>query len=217
MKERRLKQFIILGLLFLAQGATGQIPAIDSLEIIPENPTVNDEIKVVCYTTFPSGPCELSDHSFDIQGGSITLLLDYTVGGATYICHSVDTLSIGNLGMGDYELEAGLTIDHLQDTIFDTHTIYFSVESDLGIPETISNSHLSIYPNPFQNELTIATNVVIDKMEIFSVFGQEITLAESGIQDKQMDVSHLENGIYLFILTDSKGNKYSKKVIKTTR
>lgn len=57
--------------LFLGQQAFAQspIPAIDSLKIIHEN----GETKVVCYTTFPSGSCNLENYSLSNENNRCNL------------------------------------------------------------------------------------------------------------------------------------------------
>lgn len=214
MKKQYLKQFILLGLLLLTQQTIAQIPAIDSLKIIPANPTADDEIKVICYTTFPSGDCELSTYSLTNQNNTITLNLNFTVGVATYICHSIDTLSLGYLNADDYNLEVNLTIDP-EETIVDHKIMAFSVHESVGIKTIIDDSHFSIYPNPFQNELSIGTDAMIEQLDIFSIFGKKVLSKNIIPSDKKINVSDLENGIYLIILTDAEGNQYSKKVLKT--
>jgi hypothetical protein len=134
----------------------------------------------------------------------------------TYICHSVDTISLGNLNTGAYELHANLIIQPM-DEIADSDSLYFSVDAQLRIDENSDNSNLSVYPNPFDRELQIQTDVAIEEMEISSVSGQKISLNKALIPvNKTIDVSDLKNGIYLLKITDTKGNKYTRRIIKNS-
>ena len=99
---KKLKQAILPMLLMATQQVFGQIPAIDSLKFLPESPVAGDEVKVIIYTTFPYGDCDLASHSMNVQDGSIVLDLVYTMGAAAYICHSTDTVTIGLLEKGEY-------------------------------------------------------------------------------------------------------------------
>lgn len=213
MKTIKLKHLLIPSLIFFGQQAFGQIPGIDSLKIIPENPNLSSEVKVICYATFPSGGCELQDHDITIQGNQITLNVEYMPGAATYICHAEDTISLGNLSAGDYHLHTNLIIQPL-DEIVDTATADFTVANFLRVGEN-TFPDLAIYPNPFEQELQIQTDAVIEKIEIHSLSGQLILLKEGNlVSGKTVDLSHLEDGAYLIQLTDSKGNTCTKRILK---
>jgi|GEM_PF-2971068 len=215
MKTHKLKRLLISGLILFSQQVVGQIPAIDSLRMIPENPTIADEIKIVCYATFPSGSCDLGNHFVIVQGNQITLNLEYSPGAATYICSDVDTVSLGNLDAGDYELDVNLIIQPM-DTIEDQDTLFFSVGNLLGINENTNTFDVSVHPNPFNKELRIVTDVIIEKVELNSISGQRFSKEINLAYDKRIDLSDLKDGIYLLILTDDKGNKLMKRVIKST-
>ncbi|MNU79405.1 hypothetical protein D3C71_690190 [compost metagenome] len=214
MKAIKFKQTLIGGLLFLSQHAFGQIPAIDSLKIIPENAHAGDEIKVICYATFPAGGCDLMDHSITIQGNQITLSMEYIDGAATYICHSVDTISLGNLSSGNYHLHANLMIQPW-DEIVDFDTTSFFVDIPLSIGNNGNIPDLAVYPNPFTDEIQIKTDAIIEQIEVSAVSGQKIDLKENGLNaEKKINVSDLKNGVYMLVLTDIKGNKHTERIIK---
>lgn len=216
MKTRILKQFLAANLFLLSQNTFGQIHAIDSMKLIPENPTAGDEIKLICYSAFSSGGCELQNYSVSFQGNQITVNMEHEPGFLTYICHSVDTISLGNLSMGDYQLYANLIIQPM-DELADTDTLSFSVDNSLRIDEHSNTGNLTIYPNPFDQAFQIKTDAVIEQLEISSVSGQKIILDKTLITlDNMIDVSGLKNGIYLLIATDTKGNKYTKRILKNT-
>lgn len=214
---KKLKQVILPMLLVATQHVFGQIPAIDSLAIIPENPVAGDEVKVVIYATFPSGSCNLTNHTVDIQNGIIVLDLFYTVGAATYICHSTDTVTIGYLEKGTYQLETNLYVNtgmNGEQTLEDTKTTAISVSQQLAVMTPSADSGISIYPNPFYDELSIVTDLVIDNAAIFSVIGEKTILCENCQPGKVLDLSNLRNGTYFFTVTDKDGNSYSHKIIK---
>ncbi|WP_430404004.1 T9SS type A sorting domain-containing protein [Fluviicola sp.] len=215
MKTIKLKQLLIPGLILFSQQVFGQLPAIDSLKMIPDNPTIADEIKIICYATFPSGSCNLENHYVTVQGNQITLNLEYNPGAATYICHDVDTVSLGNLEAGDYELDVNLIIMPM-DVIEDHDTLYFSIGNLLGINEHPNNFDVSIHPNPFNKEIRIETDAIIETIELNSISGQKVSKEINLNFDKKIDLSDLKDGIYLLTLTDVKGNKSTKRVFKST-
>lgn len=214
MKTYKFKRLLILGLILFSQEVVAQIPEIDSLKLIPENPTIADDIKIVFYATFPSGSCDLGNHYVIVQGNQITLNLEYSPGAATYICSDVDTVSLGNLEAGDYELDVNLIIQPM-DTIEDQDTLYFSIGNLLGISESTNAFDVSVYPNPFNEELLIETDAIIEKVELNSISGQKVSEKINLDYDKRLDLSDLKDGIYLLTLTDHNGNKSMKRVIKS--
>ncbi|AEA44457.1 T9SS type A sorting domain-containing protein [Fluviicola taffensis] len=217
MKELIFNQLLILSLILMSQKAFGQNPTIDSLKIIPENANTNDEIKVICYTTFPSGGCELVNHSLIAQGNQLTLSLEYEFGFLTYICHSVDTISLGNLDANNYQLHVNLII-HPMDQIVDSDNVNFSIDTPLSINSHSTKYSLTVFPNPFENELQIKTDATIEKVELSTFSGQKIILKEITVpNDTMIDVSELKNGIYLLTITDNKGNKYTKRIVKNNQ
>lgn len=182
------------------------IPAIDSLKIISEN----GETKVVCYATFTSGSCDLVDYTISTENNVITLNLNYTVGAATYICHSEDTISIGFLSPGDYTLDANMMIGSPEIIVHHKSAEFTVGELSIDNPNT---TVFNVYPNPVQNTISIETNSVVQQLEIISIFGQNVRTI--GMLETTIDVSDLEEGIYLIRLTDDKGRQVSKRVLKT--
>lgn len=88
--------------------------SIDKLEILPENPTPEDEIKVICHSTFTSGGCDMVDYDLSIGKTGIYIEAYHEVGMLTYICHSSDTINIGKLPGGHhYMLQYSLTAINL--------------------------------------------------------------------------------------------------------
>jgi hypothetical protein len=73
----------------------------------------------------------------------------------------------------------------------------------------IADLRFKVYPNPFQNQLTIESDEAIDKIRLFSVNGT--LLLETS--DKNLDLTHFEKGYYLVQITG--GSKIAtQKVLK---
>jgi hypothetical protein len=94
---------------------------IRQLGIIPEKPTINDEIKVVCHSMFTSGGCDMTKYTVEMDGssdptgaiGGIHVNAYHEVGMLTYICESIDTIPIGTLNAGYHFLDYSLTATNL--------------------------------------------------------------------------------------------------------
>jgi len=191
-----------------------QIPAIDSLKIIPLNPTINDEIKIICYATFPAGDCDLTNHFDNFQGNNINVNLNYTVGEITVICHSIDTLTIGTLNAGNYEFTANLTIG-VKQAIFDTDTVEFQVTNSVLISEIENHLLIDLYPNPFNGQINLQCKCKIETIDIYSTLGQKIiALNKINGETENLDLSNLQKGVYYVIITDNQQKRYAKKIIK---
>lgn len=100
-----------------------------------------------------------------------------------------------------------------------TNSIYYLIEYSgvLSIKDVELKSNLSIYPNPFSNYITIDnTNfVAIDKMEIVTLLGQKIkTIDADEMVGGEINVSSLNNGIYLLNVHFENGLIISRKIVK---
>jgi hypothetical protein len=91
------------------------------LDIIPEKPTINDEIKVVCHSMFTSGGCDMTNYTVEMDGWAnpagvndgIHVFAYHEVGDLTVICKSIDTIPIGKLNAGYHSLDYSLTAINL--------------------------------------------------------------------------------------------------------
>lgn len=213
-----LKTMIVLIGMTATQYTFGQQGSvIDSLKIIPINPTTSDEIELIVYTTFQTGDCDLNTPAITFDGNEISVMLNYTVGDYTAICHSVDTVSIGNLDPGDYDLTALLTVNLLE-AIFDSDTIGFAVGNVLSVSGLSVGNEVGVYPNPFHTELTIKSSNGVDLryVEIYSLLGEKVFRKEIS-SNSPIDASHLPAGLYIAVLTDKSGIQHIVKTMKVSR
>jgi len=193
----------------------------DKLKLIPENPTTNDEIKLVsrsCYNVSSKTPTTptLSDKTYQNDGYNINLdiYFDYdkklNAGSINIINPIFDTTIIGYLDEGGYSIDQAIhTIykyNNQIDTAFSekTNFLYFTVSktNSVAINKAI-NDQFKIYPVPSNQSITIENlniNAPITSIEIFSILGSRIETnkldnAKSSIY--KIDVSALIKGIYL--------------------
>ncbi len=146
--------------------------SIDNLEIIPQNPTINDVIKVVCHSTFSSGGCNLKDSEIVIDSTGLEIIAYHEVGILTYICHSTDTISIGKLPKGYHVLDYSLTAINLNCGVVHDY-IDFYIEDT--IPFT---AYLELIPEqPMAGEEIIIISHGVCNMHVEINFaGRNITL-----------------------------------------
>jgi hypothetical protein len=79
--------------------------------------------------------------------------------------------------------------------------------------ETIQANEMTLYPNPVQNELTIANSEELASVQIYSLTGENILIQTEMASDK-IDVSQLESGIYICVMETISGEILQAKFIK---
>lgn len=74
-------------------------------------------------------------------------------------------------------------------------------------------SSFKYYPNPFENEIQLSNNTVIDQVSIYSINGQLINNFDLSDRDVNLQLQHLVKGVYFLKIT-SEGVSTTVKVIK---
>jgi len=215
MKTHQLTLATLLLTLFLINNLKSQ--TIDSLKIIPINPTSNDTIKVICYTTFPYGDCNLGSSSVNIVDSIITIYTSYNIGLYPAFCNSIDTLTIGILNAGTYELTCHLS-DTAPPTTYDIDTIIFTVQQGSGL-QLIDNSgqEIKAYPNPTTTEIYINLKTQLNErhdIDIYSVFGQKIKTIKTDKKKILINISDLTEGVYFIVIISDYDKQWTQKIIK---
>ncbi|MFC2128052.1 T9SS type A sorting domain-containing protein [Bacteroidota bacterium] len=88
------------------------------------------------------------------------------------------------------------------------------VEDSLALDElNEKENNFSFYPNPARNFILIKNIEIIDKVDVFNLYGQYIKSMR--IDSKKLDISLLKKGVYIIIANLKNGNKVNKKLIIT--
>jgi len=75
-------------------------------------------------------------------------------------------------------------------------------------------TNIEIYPNPTQGELIVKSDELrVMSVEIFDVFGRNVSCLKSHVSCLEMDISHLSNGVYFVKITTPNGT-VTKKIVK---
>jgi hypothetical protein len=94
-------------------------------------------------------------------------------------------------------------------------TYYFdnvSYGTALGINDFNENS-FKMYPNPATNDLTVSGLSTIENVAVYNLLGQEVINKRPNSNEVTLDVSNLQNGVYI-IKTLSDGKIASSKFVK---
>ena len=84
---------------------------------------------------------------------------------------------------------------------------------DLTNVADVYNDNISIYPNPANEKLYIETEIEIEEVSIFDIYGRRQELSAVSGQPSAIDVSGLKSGIYFVKINTEEGN-IVKRIIK---
>lgn len=164
---------------------------------------------------------QLDDMGFSVNGSS-PVYLDSIF--PLIISDVVVNLDLSPPNVGDWEyfyLTFAGEIDEISQVLFESSVVELCVEfldsadySDLGI-QTLAQTSFNMFPNPTTNLTTIVANTPLNHLQIFTLSGQLIsTVAGNGSTQSQIDVSHLESGIYIVKVILEDGTSAVQKLIK---
>jgi hypothetical protein len=117
--------FWVCALVFNVYFAQSQ--AINSLTILPTNPTTEDSVKVIASVWIPSGPCWLQQAGVSPIGQDVNVYAGYDAGMLTVICNSTDTVTLGRFGEGTYTCNYNLIYPYFTSAIDDIMSVTFTV------------------------------------------------------------------------------------------
>ncbi len=187
------------GLLFYGQSGT-----ITNIEILPVAPTTNDSVYLVGHFSFSSGGCEKQFFNASSSGTDVTAAAQYCLGALTVICDASDTVNLGILPAGNYNVDLTLssgsgptpcTPGIVPD---DSDTASFTVTSPTLISEHTETFRL--FPNPAIDVLFIhSTNNELKAGSIIEFYSIAGTLTRTFYYQpaQPIDLSGLSAGTYL--------------------
>ena len=86
--------------------------------------------------------------------------------------------------------------------------------SDLGVDDIQKVTKLSVYPNPFTNEITVVSLTNLTQIEVFNMAGLKVN--SKTVNDKKVNINlgNLPAGVYLLRSLDENGKTNVQKLIK---
>lgn len=131
------------------------------------------------------------------------------------------TASIEGLPLGDLnwfpEAKARWMAEkgQIEDHIMALNESRYELAPEVGFKNISSSAAFSIYPNPVKDVLYVASDSEMNSAKVFNVTGKlmkEINMG--GSVSKAIDISDLNNGVYILEIETLKGESYSSKVLK---
>jgi hypothetical protein len=111
------------------------------------------------------------------------------------------------------ERTANVVVTSEDETATRTYSVVFSVETGTPVND-IKENITSIYPNPTFGALTIQSNIRLDEIVLYSITGKKVMQFSSAKKETVLDVSGLDNGMYIIQTNDINGNINTRKIIK---
>jgi hypothetical protein len=84
----------------------------------------------------------------------------------------------------------------------------------VGVNEELFSS-VNVFPNPFNNRITINGLANAKQIRVSNMLGQEVmSVALAGQESKEISTEKLNRGVYFVTITDGNNNAKTVKVVK---
>jgi hypothetical protein len=214
MKVKLFALFFILGTFILQ----AQQPYVATATLIPPNPTSTSILKLVSKITTANQSIIVDQNFLTVAGSAIKTRACYWQGMAPATQTYIDTLVIGQLPVGNYQIIQKAYLSGAQqhctnpiDSNSAISTFSVNAPSTTDIREKILNKKVNIYPNPSSGGVFINGVSGAAEVSVFSING--ILMMKALINNKPLELHNLPNGLYLILISD-KDKIYTEKFIK---
>ena len=191
--------------------ATGTM-TISGLEVSDEYPLLT-----ILSMVAPSPDWFIGLSGYNLQDGSGNWKSSVTIP-MSYV-YDAGTDSGSNYTSGNNDVDQPITVFDMSNTMepFNGNSIGFitiTLTNVLSIDETESLSTVSVFPNPSYGNITISNSDRLELIEIYNLLGARVksirTLQEPNLE---LNLSGLDQGMYIIKMTDSSGNSKSQKLV----
>jgi hypothetical protein len=132
---------------------------------------------------------------------------------SSYFCYANDSLKYQK----QYYIKEYIDNETIDDTI--RTYIWFTIYDSSFIPKLIAtqiteigNNDFNIFPNPFISQVSINPGHSFESFKVYDISGKIIQ--HGVLSSNDIDLSNLENGVYLLMLSNSNSQTVFKKIIK---
>lgn len=205
---------------FTGYNVTAQTPGIDSLYIVPGQPTINDEIQLVIMALHNMTQCYLDTAYVGVVQNEIHIETDYFTGWGGSFCLTKDTVSLGMLSEGHYELWAYFDHNNFQD--LDSLSFFVGTPTNIAANKQ-PEIKLNLFPNPLASGTLNITYTLESfsevSLEIRDITGKQVAQKFPGIQPPaehkvEMNLKDLSKGVYFLRLRTGESLHLEKLVIQ---
>lgn len=222
---KKLSAFVCFSVICMYFPIRSQGQYIQSLTVLPANPTTTDTITVIADCAFPAGGCDESTQTLFVAGNQIFASALHCIGILTVICYDTDTFKIDPLPAGNYtfhfQLDAGGLPSPCTPGIVPgpSDSTTFVVSPAVGSAEMITQDAVSLYPNPSQNQIRFSGFSEGDfpvAVSVYSIEGKLVLGATLTDMETTMDVATLPDGPYQVSVTDVHNRQVMIPMVKST-
>ncbi|MBK7852730.1 MAG: T9SS type A sorting domain-containing protein [Bacteroidetes bacterium] len=212
-----MKYFYLLFFCFCTHFAQSQ--TILSLNAQPSQPTSSDPVKIVITNSFPSGGCSLIHEQHSVNGSDITLFVYHCLGPLTYICNISDTIDLGYLPIGTYNLQTNLMTGNTgvngncsSFTQTDQYNLNLNVTQSTGIAEIFSGKSQLILDQASGNCFFRSPETASSNIELMDLTGKQVysTIAVPG---KLNIPTNLRSGLYIYSIRSANRAVSTGKIV----
>lgn len=197
-----MKKIFIISLLSCASLANAQW--INSLSVLPANPTTADSVYVLADCDFTAGSCDQHTQGFSIAGNNISAWALHCVGMLTVICPYTDTFSVGTLPAGTYtftfQLDQGSLPSPCTPGIVPGPSAMFTFIVSTTTPvqqQHSADGMFSFFPNPADDKISVRIKTNQNAfVRIFNVTGKKIREQNIAEGEAEIYTGDLTPGIY---------------------
>lgn len=205
----------IFTLFLILFSLTSNAQTILNTTIDPSSPTDNDQIKLYAELAFPSAACNLENISIVKNGNAIFVSLFHCSGMLTVICNITDTVAIGQLTAGTYDLEtqlfygsqnlSGICANYTQ---VEQTTTMFIVSTQTGIKENAKSTPVISIQS---SKLIVANLTTQYDMNVYDVAGKLIATKKVSATDNEMSLN-VSGGYYFYELMKDGKKEFAGKI-----
>lgn len=169
---------------------------------------------IYAYTPTTSGTVKIEIPSSVAWTGLFVFSSSAEIGAPPVACNC--SSSSGNRTINNMPVMAGQTYYIVISSWASPQTIAYTLNitsTSLNDADFRNTKTIELYPNPVRNELTINADLSIKSIAVFNINGQ--LMMQKSVSNNIVSLSELAVGYYLVQLTDTDGNVFSKKLLKS--
>jgi len=141
---------------------------------------------------------------------------DGTYTNATMLTSSIEGLPLGDLNWYP-EAKARWMAEksQIEDHILALNEERYELAPGVGIQDVSTSAAFSVYPNPANDVLHIASDTELNSARVFDVAGKLVKeIHIGGAFSNAMDISGLDDGVYILEIVTITGESNTSKILK---
>lgn len=191
---------------------------INTIQVIPANPTTLDTISLIVDMWFTSGSCDQHMQQIFISGNSIYCSTLHCTGMLTVICGDVDTFKINPLPSGNYTSyiqvdQGGLPAPCTPGIVAgDSDSVTFVVTPVTGISNYVKEDFFSVKVNENDINMIFKNPDEVRLITLTDITGR-LLFSSTTVSDNMRIIKPTSRGAYLLNVVLKEGTITSRKII----